>query len=120
MRKIVHAAKANVRLAGIMAKLQSGDNVLRNNSRKLEKHLEVRVKILEAIDDLSDQDTPYMTSLQHAKLLDRLRMGDNLTDQGNGMLNNEGKPETKLEAKMRIKEEMRKEHVFFLSPHLGF
>ncbi|KAM1187364.1 hypothetical protein ACFX2J_023298 [Malus domestica] len=72
LRKIVPAAEANVPSAGIMAKLQSGNNVLRNNSRKLEKHLEARVKILEAINKLHDQDRVYITSVQHAKLLDRL------------------------------------------------
>ncbi|KAM1824265.1 hypothetical protein ACFX13_023869 [Malus domestica] len=51
MRKIVHTVEANVPLDGIMAKLQFGNNVLRNDSCKLEKHLEVRVKILEAIND---------------------------------------------------------------------
>ena len=66
MRKIISAAEANVPPAEIMAKLQSDNNVLRNNSRKLAKHLEARLKILEAIDDLSDHDTPYITSLQHA------------------------------------------------------
>ncbi|KAM1821265.1 hypothetical protein TB2_023101 [Malus domestica] len=72
LRKIVPAAEANVPSTRIMAKLQSGNNVLRNNSHKLEKHLEARVKILEAINDLRDQDMAYITSVQHAKLLDRL------------------------------------------------
>ncbi|KAM1821264.1 hypothetical protein TB2_023100 [Malus domestica] len=105
LRKIVPAAEANVPSAGIMAKLQSGNNVLRNNSRKLEKHLEARVKILEAINKLHDQDRVYITSVQHAKLLDRLRRGDKLTDKEKSLLNSEGKPETKLEAKLRREEE---------------
>ncbi|KAM1187365.1 hypothetical protein TB2_023102 [Malus domestica] len=70
MRKIVPIAETNVPLVGIMAKLQFANNVLRNGSCKLEKHLEVRVKILEAINDLRDQDKAYITSVQHAKLLD--------------------------------------------------
>lgn len=70
MRKIVPAAEANVPLVGIMAKLQSSNNVLRNNMSKLEKHLEARVKILEAMNDLRDQNKTYTTSIQHAKLLD--------------------------------------------------
>ncbi|KAM0958129.1 hypothetical protein EV1_023216 [Malus domestica] len=72
LRKIIPATEANVSSAEIMAKLQSGNNVLRNNSRKLEKHLEARVKILEAINDQRDQDRVYITFVQHAKLLDRL------------------------------------------------
>ncbi|KAM0958131.1 hypothetical protein EV1_023218 [Malus domestica] len=101
LRKIVPTAEANVFSAGIMAKLQSGNNALRKNNRKLEKNLEARVKILEAINDLHDQDRAYITSGQHAKLLDQLRKGDKLTDKGNGLFNSEGKPETKLEAQLK-------------------
>ncbi|KAM1614289.1 hypothetical protein EV2_024216 [Malus domestica] len=107
MRKIGHTVEANVPLAGIMAKLQFGNNVLRNDSCKLEKHLEVRMKILEAINDRRVQDKTYITSVQHAKLVDRLRMADKLTDKGKGLLNNEGKPKTKLEAKMRKEDESK-------------
>ncbi|KAM1614292.1 hypothetical protein EV2_024219 [Malus domestica] len=107
MRKIVLAAEAKVLLAKIMAKLQFGNNVLRNNSCKLEKHLGARVKILEAINDLRDQDMAYITSVQHAKLLDRLRMGDKLIDKGKGLLNSEGKSKTNLETKMMREEESK-------------
>ncbi|KAM1824267.1 hypothetical protein ACFX13_023871 [Malus domestica] len=72
MRKIVPTAETNVPLAGIMAKLQFGNNVMRNDSCKLEKHLEVRVKILEAINNLRDQDKAYIAFVQHAKLLNQL------------------------------------------------
>ncbi|KAM1712706.1 hypothetical protein ACFX12_023553 [Malus domestica] len=105
MRKMVPAAEANVPRAEIMAKLKSGNSCLRNMDRKLEKHLAARAKVLEAIDDLSDQDTPYVTSLQHVKLLNRLRRGDNLADQGKGLLNSDGTPETKMQAKMRRERE---------------
>ncbi|KAM1918885.1 hypothetical protein FF1_023457 [Malus domestica] len=101
MRKIVPTVETNVPLAGIMAKLQFGNNVLKNDSCKLEKYLEVRVKLLEAINGLRDQDKAYIAYVQHVKLLDRLRMGDKLIDKGKGLLNSEGKLKTKLEAKMR-------------------
>lgn len=62
---------------------------------------------MEAINDLCDQDRAYITSVQHAKLLDQLRMDDKLTYKGKGLLNSEGKPKTKLEAKMRREEESK-------------